>query len=68
MNFYSDCIKFINYYDNIIEKALFGFVIETLNFLDYCLVAGVNCSYGNVTLFFYFNNEIGKRDGYWNSV
>lgn len=64
VNFYSGCAKPVNYYDNVLGKALFGLVIGALDLSNCRLVVGVDCSCGNVALFLYVNKEVGKEGGH----
>ena len=64
VDFYSSCAKPVDHYDNVLDKALSGFVIGILDLSDCRLIVGVDCSCGNVALFLYVNNEVGERGGY----
>ena len=67
-DFYASFAKPINHYNNARDKALSGFVIGALNLSNCCLIFDVDCSYGNIALFPYVNNEVGEGNGHNNSV
>lgn len=65
VDFFSGCVKPVNHYDNDLDKALSKFVIGVLDLVDGRLVVSVDCSYGNIALFLYVNNdEVDERSGY----
>ena len=64
VDFYSGCAKPVNHSDDVLDKALSGFVIGALDLSDCRLVVGVDCSCGNVALFLYVNNEVGEGGGH----
>ena len=68
ISFYSGFVKPVNHYKNTLDKALSGFVIGAFDLSDCYLVVDIDCSYGNIALFLYVNNEVGKENGYGNFV